>query len=152
MTLGSGWRVQPGAAVGPLVLGMTEPEVREAIGAPMSVQRRGGMTTLDHGFVAVMLLDGVVTMIVIDLDAQIEIGGNGIRPGMPLRDLVSHLGSPLTYDEEEGLWCSADTEGVWFEIARPADVGEDPIDPPYVPEQYDISRPESALVRRIFVQ
>ncbi|MGB3410199.1 MAG: hypothetical protein WBA45_03300 [Microthrixaceae bacterium] len=152
MTDGLGWNVRPGESVGPLVLGMPEEEVTHAIGEPMSRKNRREMTSLDYGFITIMLFQGVVTMIVIEMNAQIEVAECGIKPGALVRDLVSFLESPLTYDQEEGLWRSADLEGLWFEVARPAEAGEDPIEPPYVPEQYDITRPESALVRRVFVQ
>lgn len=151
MTRGSNWEVEPGASVGPVTLGMTEVEVRRSMGAPLSTRERSGMTTLDYDIVTVMLLEDVVTMIVIEFGAPIEVAV-GIKTGVSLAELQSKLRESLVYDEEEGLWRSAEVKGVWYEICRPAQDGEEPIDPPYVPEQYDISQPERAVVRRVFVQ
>jgi hypothetical protein len=52
-----------------------------------------------------------------------------------------------TYGEDEGLWASSGALGLWYELARPPHAGEQPIDPPLVPELYEVLNRAEAHVR-----
>ncbi|MGH8992692.1 MAG: hypothetical protein ACRDZ7_14385 [Acidimicrobiia bacterium] len=107
------------------------------------------MRFLEFGAVTVALVDGRAAMLIAERpDAGITPAG--VSVGLPWTLLASRF-DDLRYDEDEGLWCSDQERGAWYEVARQPRPDEHPIDPPLVPEQYDVTDPERASVRRIFV-
>jgi hypothetical protein len=153
MTMPTKWNVSPGTAIGPIELGMSESDVERAAGPPLSTSERSIVRTLRYGVVTVILVSGSVTTIVAEYESEAEVVGLApIRVGMPFSELRYEIGTDLLYDDEEGLWRVPGRDGLLLEVARPAEHWEQPIDPPFVPEQYEVTRPELALVHRIFVQ
>lgn len=144
------WVIVPGVSVGPIALGMSESEVRAALGKPTESRSRDGMLTLSYGSLRVFCLHGLVSMIVCELGSPVE-GPHGVTAGMTWMDASRRLGE-LTFDEEEALWFAPDQPGILYDIARPMAPGEQPVNPPYVPELYEVSEPDTAIVRSIFVQ
>ncbi len=147
------WFVRPGVGIGPIELGMSAAAVEQLVSLPRRESERGGIRFLYFEGLTVVLQGGCVSMVVAEPSsmAQLE-GSTDIRVGMSYKALADSLPAALSYDDEEGLWRSEVYEGVLFEIARPAEPGEEPIDPPFVPELHDVTRPETAVVRRMFVQ
>jgi len=145
--------VRPGVGIGSVELGMSAADVERAAGAPLRRRERGGFETLYFASMTVGIHGEGVRMVVAEpaSSARLE-SPDAVRLGMAVSALADALGADLLYEEEEGLWRSDAHEGVLFEIARPADPGEEPIDPPLVPELYEITRPETAVLRRMFVQ
>lgn len=153
MTIPIKWEVTPGFAIGPVELGMLESDIVRVAGIPLRTSERSGVRTLYFEAVTVVLVRDSVSTIVAEPPSGAEvIGSSSIRVGMPFEELQPHVRSALEYDDEEGLWRSGAQEGLLLELARHADPGEEALDPPFVPEQYDMTRPEMAVVRRIFVQ
>lgn len=145
--------VRPGIGIGAVELGMSAAEVERVAGSPLRRTERGGFESLYFASVTVGILCEQVTMVVAEPASSARLQGvPSVQVGMAYAELREALRTDLSYDEEEGLWRSDAHEGVLFEIARPADPGEEPIDPPLIPELYDISRPEAAVLRRMFVQ
>ncbi len=153
MTRVTDWIVRPGIGVGVVELGMSAADVERLAGSPLRRSERGGFESLYFAAMTVGLVCGRVTMVVAEPASFARLkSDHDLHIGMAYAELRDALTTELRYDEEEGLWRSDAHEGVLFEIARPADPGEEPIDPPLVPELYDITRPDAALLRRMFVQ
>ena len=147
------WIVRPGIGVGAIELGMSAPDVERVAGPPLRRSERGGFESRYFAAMTVGLLWDRVTMVVAEPSSSARLeSDHDVRLGMAYAELRDALSTELCYDEEEGLWRSDAHEGVLFEIARSADPGEEPIDPPLVPELYDITRPDTAVLRRMFVQ
>jgi hypothetical protein len=134
--------------VGDATIGMTLEDVTAALGEPLSV-REGEDAVVDYPGLQVTLYEGHVHMLIVESPTvgQTELG---VSVGMSWKDLKRRVG-PLEYDEENGLWISKRTPGIWYEVARPPRDYEEPIDPPFVTEVYEISDPKNAVVRRIYV-
>lgn len=147
------WIVRPGIGVGAVELGMSSDAVRQAVGPSLRRSVRGEFELLYFEAITVGLMRGRVTMTVAEQASLARLEDHStVRVGVPFTELQHALDEPLHYVEEEGLWSSAAHGGVLFEIARPADPGEEPVDPPLVPELYNITRPSVAVLRRMFVQ
>lgn len=145
--------VRPGIGIGAVELGMSAAEVERVAGSPLRRTERGGFESLYFASMTVGILCERVTMVVAEPASSARLEGvDNVRLGMAYTELREALRAALRYDEEEGLWRSEAHQGVLFEIARPAEPGEEPLDPPLVPELYDITRPAAAVLRRMFVQ
>ncbi|MGH8990641.1 MAG: hypothetical protein ACRDZ7_03845 [Acidimicrobiia bacterium] len=107
------------------------------------------MRFLEFGAVTVAVVNGRAAMPIAER-ADAGMTPAGVAMGLPWKLLASGF-DDLRYDENEGLWYSGQERGAWYEVARPPRGDEHPIDPPLVPEQYDVTDPERAIVRRIFV-
>ena len=132
-----------------LRLGMTPEAVQRILGDPQGRRGGDGIIFLEYPGIVVSLYDGVANMLIVDA-AEIGATEAGAFAGMPFRELERLVGE-LVFGEGEGLWTSVETEGLWYEIARPSREGEEPIDPPLCSEVHAITDPERAVVRRIYV-
>jgi len=145
-------RIEPGLAIGRLRLGMSREEVLAICGTPVRVRGRQpeALTILDFGLMRVGLNGWVATMLIAE-DATAGETSDGIRVGASWARLVAIRGEP-TYDAEEtGSWVDALEPGIWYDIARPVQPGEETIDPPFRGERLFVEDPEHAFVRRIYV-
>ncbi len=130
-------------------LGMPPEAVQRILGEPQTRRGSGGMLFLQYPGIEVAFHNGLANMLIVEA-AEIGRTEAGAYAGMPLRELSRVVGE-LTYDEDQHLWTTARTDGIWYEIARPPREGEEPLDPPLCAEVWLISDPESAVLRRIYV-
>ena len=107
------------------------------------------MVFLNYPGLVITLYDGSVNMLVVESSA-VGSTAAGVSVGISWRNLQRIAGSVI-YDGDQGLWRSAEEPGIWYELARPLQEGEEPIDPPLVAEQYEVLDPAHSVVRRIYV-
>ena len=142
-------KITPNASIGWFKLDATESQIRRFAGEPDHERKREGIRFLFYDQLTVGLFKGQDTMLI----AESPLAGEtpkGIKVGTSWDALTRQLG-PMEYDEENGLWYSHHERGLWFEVVRPSRPDESPIDPPFVPEQYEVNDPDQATVRRIYV-
>jgi hypothetical protein len=145
-------RIEPGLAIGRLRLGMSREEVLAICGTPVRVRGRQpeALTILDFGLMRVGLNGWVATMLIAE-DATAGETSDGIAVGSSWARLVAVRGEPTYEIEETGSWVDALEPGIWYDIARPLQPGEETLDPPFGGEHQVIEDPEHAFVRRIYV-
>ncbi len=149
MSRSKGWLIVPGS-VGPVVLGDLSTDVRFALGEPVSVTKAGTFENYLYGDISVTFQSGRVSMVVSELESEAATS-SGIVTGCGLSELIAAVGE-IAYEEEEGLWQAEGDVTIFYELVRWQRSGEEAINPPYVPELFEISEPDDAIVLRIFVQ
>lgn len=130
-------------------LGDSESEVRRVLGDPMSSRGEPAVLFLEYASITVALLDESVHMLIAEPSFTGETP-EGLSVGTSWERVIETL-EDVEYSEDEGLWFSPRHPGVWYEIARPAQGFEQPLDPPFESEHHEVSQPQNAFVRRMFV-
>lgn len=148
--MGRNWIIDPTGSLGPLKLGMTLDEAFAAEDELDVAKEIDSFVTAVCGHFTLVAVDGVVTMLVAELESQSPIAGSEVVVGMSYVSLLEKLRFPLSFDEENDLWRSEDFDRVFFAIARPGDPGIDSEE--YVPQPYAVNRPEESIVHSILLQ
>lgn len=133
-----------------VVIGDSEPTVHQKLGVPKSVRQRApGYAIQEWQNLSIAFDLGSAVMLIAE-DPTVGQTKAGIAVGATWRDLEQACG-PVTFDAEQSLWTSPLEPGIWYEVVRPALPTEQPLDPPFVDEVYEVTDPGHAHVRRIYV-
>jgi len=144
------WSIQPGKGVGPARLGTTRNDMRASLGDPLEETGSStGFTQLKYPRVTVCFHDERCEMIIVE-HACSATAPNGVSVGMKWEDLIKTCPS-IVFDCETDLWMDPDTPGLWYEIAAPPKTGDEPLNPPWISERFEVQDPERAFVRSIYV-
>jgi hypothetical protein len=119
------------------------------MGEPPRTSQRNGITFFYYDDITVGFEDGSVSMVIAEStsSAQTEIG---ITVGMKWLDLQRILGD-LVYVENAGLWSSPNLPGIYYEICKTESNGESASRDLLVDELYEITNPNRAFIRRIYI-
>lgn len=142
-------KIIPKVGLAGLAIGQPRDQVIGQLGIPQEKKEAEVLSFLEYPGLTVCLENDQISMLIA------EYGYEGKTPdgsyvGMTWLELKSKY-SELKFDVENDLWVVPGLDGVWFDIARPAQQGEDPIRPPYVSEVYEVIDEEHAFVRSIYV-
>jgi hypothetical protein len=128
-------------------LGSTPDEVRAVLGESDRVTGNGSAVAWYYPTAIVGYGDGTVTALVAIAPSD-HTTPDGVRVGTSLAELRALVDDDLVFDEDESLWYSPGTPGLWYDVGPP--YGDSPPDPPHV-RSAGPELDEDAVVRRLFV-
>lgn len=140
----------PRKSIGGVNLGDSYDDVLARLGGPSEKSDKGEDSSLTYPGLSIAFRHGVA----FQLEAEEGYEGktpDGVYVGMSWKTLKAMYGE-LKFDCDECyFWFVPGIEGLGFDIARPPRPHEQPIEPPYVGEVYEVMDVDNAFVRDIYV-
>ena len=127
-------------------VGASPDDVRAVLGEPQRVLVDGPATTWYYPGMMVGFADDVASALVAVAPSD-HVTADAVTVGTSWPELRRRVFDDIVFDEDERMWHSPGTPGLWYDVATPSD---SPPDPPHV----RAGRPDvddSAIVRRLFV-